>query len=498
MTTDPRPSFSRTRKVLLGLNTLIGLGAALALVVMLNYLAARYFFRTQWSADLQAGLSPRTLRVLESLTNNVKVIVYFDKNDSLNNLYEPVSSLLKEYKHRCSKIQLEEVDYLRDPVSASLIQAKYPRGHITDKNLVIFDSGGRTEFVRESELSEYDYQKLLTQETNEVHRTHFKGELLFTSAIYGLAHPRSLKAYFLQGHGEHDPAGTDSPNGYSDFAALLREINIKFDALTLVGTGDVPADCNLLIIPGPTDALLKEELEKIESYLNQGGRLLLLLNFYSARRQTGLEKTLAKWGVAVGNNMVIDDPNTAGNFLATSRFGSHPVTRGLLRSRLLLFRPRSIDRIPKNAPVADAPKVEELAWSGPKSVVVTDIREGTHRFGENDRKGETPLMVAVERGEIKGVNAERGSTRIVVTGDSFFLGNGPLNAAEANRDFAVQAVSWLLDRAELLAGIGPHPVKSYKLAMTTSEMAAARALLLLGMPGLILVVGLLVWARRRK
>src|SRR5262249_33402578 len=155
-------------------------------------------------------------------------------------------------------------------------------------------------------------------------------------------HPRLLKAYFVQGHGEHSPTATDTPNGYSEFSDLLREINVKFDMLTLFGTGEIPADCNLLIIAGPTDVFLKEELEKVEGYLNQGGRLLALFNFNSGTRLTGLEKILARWDVAVGNDRVTDEANTSGNFLATSRFGPHPITRGLYRSRLLMFQPRSI------------------------------------------------------------------------------------------------------------------------------------------------------------
>src|SRR5260221_12546704 len=113
--TAERPSFTRARKLMAGLNTLVGLGAALALVIMINYLAAGYFVRKHWGKDQQNLLSPRTVRVLESLTNTVKVIVYFDKGDSMNNLYEPVSALLKEYKEANRKIDLEEVDYLRNP-----------------------------------------------------------------------------------------------------------------------------------------------------------------------------------------------------------------------------------------------------------------------------------------------------------------------------------------------------------------------------------------------
>ena len=42
----------------------------------------------------------------------------------------------------------------------------------------------------------------------------------------------------------------------------------------------MPADCNLLVIAGPRDVIPDVELEKIEQYLNQGGRLLALFNLW--------------------------------------------------------------------------------------------------------------------------------------------------------------------------------------------------------------------------
>jgi len=53
-----------------------------------------------------------------------------------------------------------------------------------------------------------------------------------------------------------------------------------------------------------------------------------------------------------------------------------------------------------------------------------------------------------------------------------------------------------LDRSQLLA-IGPRPIRQYRISMTQSQMTAARWILLAGMPGGVLLLGLLVWLRRR-
>ena len=66
-----------------------------ALVLMLNYLGARYYARLAWSAEGSLQLSQQTLGLLKSITNNVKVVVYFDKKDRL---YGPATAWLDEYR----------------------------------------------------------------------------------------------------------------------------------------------------------------------------------------------------------------------------------------------------------------------------------------------------------------------------------------------------------------------------------------------------------------
>ena len=106
------------------------------------------------------------------------------------------------------------------------------------------------------------------------------------------------------------------------------------------------------------------------------------------------------------------------------------------------------------------------------------------------------MAVAVEKGAIQGLQAHRGATRMVIVGDSIFLGNGVIDRYR-NRDFAQLAVNWLLDRSHLRGGIGPRPLKEYTLVMTQAQMTAVRGTLLGGIPGGILLLGLIVWWRRR-
>ena len=289
--------------------------------------------------------------------------------------------------------------------------------------------------------------------------------------------------------------------GYAGFGQILKQNNIQWDYLSLLGTNQVPAG-HLLIAAAPVTALSDLEFSKIDQFLKDGGRMLVLfnvLNVYKGQK-TGLEKILAEWGVEVGRNIVRDKPNSpsaSGHDVAISAFGNHPIVNPLYKTRLHLVDPRSVRKISTGPGNADAPNVTELAFTGPAGAVLTDIRGSeVQEHAATDLHTNVCLAVAVEKGKIKNVSADRGTTRIVVVGDSVFLGNHMLNSAD-NREFAFLAVNWLLDQSELLA-IPARPLNEYRLMMTKAQLTSVTWLMLAGMPGSVLLMGLLVWIRRRK
>ena len=118
----------------------------------------------------------------------------------------------------------------------------------------------------------------------------------------------------------------------------------------------VHPDGNLLIIAGPRDVIPGAELQKIEHFLARGGRMLVLFNFASVRKETGLEAVLARWGVEVGRNVVTDPDNSIkGTDVIVSRFSQHPLVNSLQHSRLHLTLPRTVGRLKLQAEAADAP-----------------------------------------------------------------------------------------------------------------------------------------------
>jgi hypothetical protein len=83
-----------------------------------------------------------------------------------------------------------------------------------------------------------------------------------------------------------------------------------------------------------------------------------------------------------------------------------------------------------------------------------------------------------------------------VLGDSTVWGNNFIQS-DANRDLGAATVNWLVNQSVLLANIPPRALQNYKVMMTQAQLRSVQLVLLAGMPGAVLLIGLLVWMRRR-
>lgn len=489
MAQESPTSFSRRRRWGLFFSVMISIVAMAALIVMLNYLGARYYARLNWSARTSMQLSPQTVGLLKSITNEVKVVVYYDKKDRL---YDSVVALAEEYRFANRKISVQYVDYERDAAAALQVKSAYKLGATDNKNLVIFDCNGKTEIVQGTWLEDKIYEQVPNAKEREFvpKIKAFKGEMWFSSTLLDVTSPKPLKACFLEGDGEQSSDSSEA-YGFQKLKELLHQKYIQSSVIDLLGTNGVPTDCDLLIIGGPEHMLEPTALDKIQQYLAQGGRLFVMFNYVTKDFNTGLEKVLKEWGINVGMNEVMDAQNMAsGGALVVTNFNvTHPIMNPLPGSSIALVRPRSISRMNEDKSNPGAPKVDELAFTSDRAEI-SDVVSPTPKPAGR----QICLMVAVEKSSPKGVFPERPTTRILAVGDSMFLCNSII---DINGDFAGFAFNWLLGQRQFMQGISPHAVEEWKLMMTQAQMRSVEWIFLAGMPGGILVLGGLVWLRRR-
>ena len=119
-----RPSFSPASRWGIGLDVVLRTVLVLAVMVMLNYLGAKFYHRYYLSSQTRAELSTRSLAVLRGLTNHVEVTLYYDTHDE-GNFYPDILALLNEYRAANNNISVRTVDYMADAGEAEKVKEKY-------------------------------------------------------------------------------------------------------------------------------------------------------------------------------------------------------------------------------------------------------------------------------------------------------------------------------------------------------------------------------------
>ena len=451
----------------------------LAILVAINYLAARHNKRWDLTAGGQFTLSDQTKRVLQELPRPIQLRV-FARSDE----FDRFRQRLDEYQYVSKQVSVEYVDVERRPALANQYEVQM-------SGTVVVEYDGRIERVTSD------------------------GEQEITNAIIKAVQGKQHKVYFVQGHGEKSPDTSDR-TGYSTISQALASDNFGFDKVVLAQQQAVPADATVLIIAGPKTDLFPAEIEMLKAFLAKGGKVLFLLDppdKADAPVLTNLTALVKEWGIDVGRDIVVDVSgmgqllNTGPEVPVAARYESHPITE-----RFNLITAYSLTR--SIAPAADAASgrfPQSLVMTSANSWAEADINrllaagEVTRDLDKGDKAGPVSLAAAVSA-PATDVPAPAApaegtpppsppETRIAVFGDSDFVSNAWLGIP-GNRDLFLNTINWLAQQENLIA-IRPKDPEDRRITLTADQERRIFWLTVLIIPGLILAAGAHTWWRRR-
>lgn len=466
--------------------TTVALVLALALTGMVNWLGARHYARADWTKSQIYSLSEKTLNVLKGVNSDVSAIVFMTPSTPL---FAEVKELLQRYQAKAPKLKVEFIDPDRDPLRTRQLAQDFG---VSAANTVVFSAADRKKYVTSDQLAEYDYSGM--QYGQQPKMKGFKGEEQFTAAILAVVNPKQPKIYFSTGHGERELDGA-AGDGLSQFKEYLKRDNLEAQTTTLL-KGEVPADCDLLVIAGPRAPFADVERTAVKTYLDKGGRALVLLDpeLGAQARPSGLEDLVKAYGVEFGSDLVID-PNNALPFVDLSTvfandFRSHPVVDGMKGMAVVLPVARSVT----TATAAGATSTQLLMTSaggwGERDLAAIAARKPIQKDA-TDTQGPVSLGVAAE-----AENDKEAGWRLVAFGNSYFISNGQL-ANAGNLNLGLNSVNWLAKREQAL-GIAPRSPEQVQLFLSAGQMRTVTLISLLGLPALAMALGGAVWWRRRR
>ncbi|HDZ01874.1 MAG TPA: hypothetical protein ENH52_10505, partial [Nitrospirae bacterium] len=317
--------------------------------------------------------------------------------------------------------------------------------------------------------------------------------------------------YFLTGHREygiHDKGD----NGLSILVKLLSANNISSKELMLGIEKKIPEDCDVLIIAGPHDSLTEKEKTTIEEYLKRGGDALFLieqiivtthdnpLTEEEKDKNPSLNSILNKWGINIGNDIVVDLSSHAGGDAgspATRNYMPHKaITENL--DYTFYVRPRSISVLEnRRKSIKLAPIV--FTASKEKSWAETD-RTLQIQFNETvDTPGPVPIAFVILDPESR-LNQNAGKekisdTRIIVFTDADFLTNVFINQY-SNAEMGLNVINWLSE-LDYRVFLDQKEIRVERFDLTSKQKRIIVMILFL-MPVLVAITGIMTWLRQKN
>jgi hypothetical protein len=147
-------------------------------------------------------------------------------------------------------------------------------------------------------------------------------ERICAAALRRLAVPSQRRTvYWTSGHGECRFDAYDQW-GMSDIARELTHEGYNNKEIDLSDSRGVPADCALIVVAGANRDFSRVESGRLNSYLKQGGRMLVLLNSHDAG---GVTRMLPTWGV----NPMLRAPGTVRTLTGTDVTAALVVLQGM-------------------------------------------------------------------------------------------------------------------------------------------------------------------------
>ncbi len=457
----PRDQWSKQRSMM-GANSMFSTLLFLLLLVSVNYIAARRHKTFDWTSNKVNILAEQSEKALQKLAGPV----------TLSYVYAPAQGQLGPGP--AEVVLLDKYKNASDKIRVNIINAAEEPGKLEALSLTGFN--GRPVVLVQSE----------DKKTGGRQQVDIVDEQNLTSALMKLGEQKTRVFYHLVGHGE---ASLDGGNAsFSQAKAKLTSQGYTFKPLSLAtGKAAIPGDAAIVAALNPTADLSAGEAKILTDYMAAKGHLLVLLTPSSRPmpRWRALAKSL---GVTLLDGFVADPQQYVSSpqvpVAQVSDVTKHAVLGGVGQNTAVVFP----GAIPMKVASPQGLTVTSVLESSPASKAVPFSRTGAMQDGP------FTLLAAAERSAAPG--APSGPDMRAV-----FVGSGGLGAdtnfgAYANGDMFLSAVNWVAGN-ELLVSIPPKEPVRNTLDMPPSVRRFSVIFSVFTLPLLVLLLGGLMWWKRR-
>ncbi len=453
------------RQVRYGSNALLMTLIFLAILAVINVIATQNHVRWDLTASGDFSLSPQTIEIIQSLEQPVEIIGFYTSQQQ--GQQDELETRLQEYTSRSNQISYRFIDPEVNP--AAVQQYGVPGFGGT----MVLQSGDRTQQIT-----------AITEQA-------------ITGAIVKVTQENPTTVFFLTGHNERSIDGFEE-DSYGRVRQVLEDDNYIVQTISLVISDTIPLENSVLVIADPQSDLSFDEVTAINTYLSNGGRLLLLSNPFAP---LPLPTVMKQFGLQWRDDVLIDQRSLFNNpFAPALDVGDYPFSdiTSDLNGPTVFPTTRTISQTTTPAGIIVTP----LLTSSPASQGATDFDEGEVRPVPTDPQGPLTFGFSAE-GALAATDATTDtiattpSARLVVIGDADFVSNGNFNLPTANPDLFRSAIGWLATQDDAFTLPPREQPVDRSLLLTSGQGQFVFYMSTLGLPLLVVLAGIYVWWQRR-
>ncbi|HHO52578.1 MAG TPA: hypothetical protein ENK18_17340 [Deltaproteobacteria bacterium] len=460
---------------------LSGLGAALAISLMfpVNYLANQHdldwdvaYFRTT-----RAGDSTRAL--VSTLTDPVEVLLFFPSGNDVGREVLPYFEELVASSD--DRMSVRMVDQALEPQLAEELKIR-ENGHV-----VLRQGESQQKFKLNTDL---DRAK---RELRKLDGTVQKNLLKLTRG--------QRTVYFLAGHGEANWRETENTfrkiNIYKrDLLEGTLSVKVKTFGVADGSTNAVPDDASVVVVAGPTEPLLAEEITALQRYFDGGGSLLVMIDPEGDPLTELLSHLGVKPGAAVLANAEAHAQIQGGPadrvFIATNKYGSHASVKELSRNSSVAHMVFSTAMsVQKQEGTAN--KITTLIRSRPNT---WEDLNGNFQADPGEPKKTFELAAAITKPMDDAAEGAPEEARAIVVGDVGYLSDVLISRLKANAVFSLDGFKWLTHDEEIVGAIETE--EDVKVQHTREEDWIWFLAAVVAVPSMVLLVGFLFIRMRQR
>ena len=487
-------------------------------LVLVNVVATKLFERYPITIDLTKekiySISEDSEEYIKSIDMDVMITVCADEKafSSLSTYTQQANEVMKTYSKYNDKIKYQYMDinsnpdfykdYTDEVAQYDIIVETNPTGDDGKKikrtrvigliDLVQFNDE-LTQMFSQYGVSVEEYAK---QVGNDLTFISYYGnyiesssaEQAFTSAIMAVTDPSPVTVTFLEGRSELSEFSylrtLLTANGYT-----VKSINITTD--------DIPDDSNVLVIGAPKVDYLPEELDKVDKFLlNDGklGRQLIYVGDYGQADTPNIDEFLKEYGLEVGKGVVCETYQSnyyQKNYYTIASEISDDFRQDMTNSspQLLVLSSR-----PVNPLYEEDGMIKTFKYvSSTKDAYTMDTQTQ-----ETLTKGQQNYIVLASKVSFGVDNDDTYYCNVLAIGGASIISDQVLAYDQyQNREYILSVINGLTGKTKGIT-ITPKVISGNIFDINEGQKSKLKWTFIVIIPVIVLITGLVIWIRRKN